>query len=63
MELKLLKKRAEKIPGGGNAGKGTGGSLDDEFRLLLQFKLLLETNQIKLTSFFKSAKFRIALKT
>ena len=34
MELELLKRRAEKIPGGG-AGRGTGGGLDNEFRLLL----------------------------
>ena len=34
MELELLKRRAEKIPGG-DAGEGTGGGLDDEFRLVL----------------------------
>ena len=34
MELELLKRRAEKIPGGG-VGEGTGGRLDDEFRLVL----------------------------
>ena len=32
MELELLKRRAEKIPGG---GEGTGGGLDNEFRLVL----------------------------
>ena len=34
MELELLKRRAEKIPGDG-AGEGTGGGLDKEFRLVL----------------------------
>ena len=33
MELELLKRRAEKIPGG-DAGEGTGGGLDNEFRLI-----------------------------
>ena len=33
MELELLKRRAEKIPGG-DAGEGTGGGLNDEFRLI-----------------------------
>ena len=32
MELELLNRRAEKIPGG---GEGTGGGLDNEFRLIL----------------------------
>ena len=33
MELELLKRRAEKISGGNNAGS-TGGGLDNEFRLI-----------------------------
>ena len=33
MELERLKRRAEKIPEG-EAGKGTGGGLNDEFRLI-----------------------------
>ena len=33
MELELLKRRVEKIPGG-DAGEGTGGGLDNEFRLI-----------------------------
>ena len=33
MELELLKRRAEKIPGGINAGS-VGGGLDNEFRLI-----------------------------
>ena len=38
MELELLKRRAEKIPGGG-AGEGTGGGLpDNEFRLIIPFE-------------------------
>ena len=35
MELELLKRRAEKIPPGDEAGRGTGGGLNNEFRLVL----------------------------